>query len=150
MLVESLLTLFNRDLAKLKTEISLYRNEVNIWRIDKDIANSAGNLCLHLVGNLNTYIGAVIGNTNYIRNRDLEFSLKDIPQTELVRKIEATIIVVNEALATITDKTLEEEYPMLVFEKKTSTGYFLIHLTTHLAYHLGQINYHRRLLDSVK
>jgi len=150
MLVESLLTLFNRDLAKLKTEISLYRNEDNIWRIDKDIANSAGNLCLHLVGNLNTYIGAVIGNTNYIRNRDLEFSLKDIPQTELVRKIEATIIVVNEALATITDKTLEEEYPMLVFEKKTSTGYFLIHLTTHLAYHLGQINYHRRLLDSVK
>jgi len=150
MLVESLLTLFNRDLAKLKTEISLYRNEDNIWRIDKDIANSAGNLCLHLVGNLNTYIGAVIGNTNYIRNRDLEFSLKDIPQTELLRKIEATIIVVNETLAKVSDKTLEEEYRMLVFEKKTSTGYFLIHLTTHLAYHLGQINYHRRLLDSVK
>ena len=148
MLVESLLTLFNRDLAKLKTEISLYRNEDNIWRIDKDIANSAGNLCLHLVGNLNTYIGAVIANTNYIRNRDLEFSLKDIPQTELVRKIEATITVVNEALNRVTDKTLEEEYPMLVFENKTSTGYFLIHLTTHLAYHLGQINYHRRLLDS--
>ena len=147
MLVESLLTLFNRDLAKLKTEISLYRNEANIWRIEKDIANSAGNLCLHLVGNLNTYIGAVIGNTNYIRNRDLEFSLKDIPQTELVRKIEATIIVVNETLNTVTDKTLEEEYPMLVFEQKTSTGYFLIHLTTHLAYHLGQINYHRRLID---
>ena len=150
MLVESLLTLFNRDLAKLKTEISLYRIEANIWRIEKDIANSAGNLCLHLVGNLNTYIGAVIGNTNYIRNRDLEFSLKDIPQTELLRKIEATIIVVNETLAKVSDKTLEEEYSMLVFEQKTSTGYFLIHLTTHLAYHLGQINYHRRLLDSAE
>jgi uncharacterized damage-inducible protein DinB len=150
MLVESLLTLFNRDLAKLKTEISLYRNEKNIWRIEKDIANSAGNLCLHLMGNLNTYIGAVIGNTNYIRNREQEFSLKDIPQTELVSKIDATIIVVNKTLSTLTDEALEQEYPMLVFETKTSTGYFLIHLTTHLAYHLGQINYHRRLLDSAK
>lgn len=148
MLVESLITLFNRDLAKLKTEISLYHDEKNIWRIEKDIANSAGNLCLHLVGNLNTYIGAVIGHTNYVRNRDLEFSLKDIPQAELVRKIEATVTVVNETLNNVTDKTLEEEYPMLVFEKKTSTAYFLMHLTTHLAYHLGQINYHRRLLDS--
>jgi len=61
MLAETLLALFNRDLNKLKTEISLYRDEKNIWLVDKSIANSAGNLCLHLVGNLNTYIGAVIG-----------------------------------------------------------------------------------------
>lgn len=43
---------------------------------------------------------------------------------------------------------LQQEYPILVFESKTSTEFFLIHLSTHLAYHLGQINYHRRLLDS--
>jgi uncharacterized damage-inducible protein DinB len=147
MLIESLQTLFNRDLNKLKTEISLYHDEKNIWHIEKSIANSAGNLCLHLTGNLNTYIGAVIGKTNYIRNRDLEFSLKAIPREELISKIEATILVVNNALNKLTDETLEEEYPMLVFEKKTSTMYFLVHLTTHLSYHLGQINYHRRLLD---
>ena len=149
MLIESLQTLFNRDLHKLSVEISLYHDEKNIWHIEKSIANSAGNLCLHLTGNLNTYIGAVIGKTNYIRNRDLEFSQKDIPRAELISKIEDTIIVVNDALNKLTDEALQQEYPMLVFEKKTSTVYFLVHLTTHLAYHLGQINYHRRLLDSL-
>ena len=147
MLVESLQTLFNRDLNKLKTEISLYQDEKKIWYVEKNIANSAGNLCLHLIGNLNTYIGAEIGKTNYIRNRDHEFSLKDISRAELIHKIEETILVVDEALNKLTDQALQEEYPMLVFEKKTSTVYFLVHLTTHLAYHLGQINYHRRLLD---
>ena len=147
MLIESLQTLFNRDLNKLKTEILLYQDEKKIWYIEKSIANSAGNLCLHLIGNLNTYLGAVIGKTNYIRNRELEFSQKDISRYELINKIEDTIIVVNDALNKLTDEALQEEYPILVFEKKTSTLYFLIHLTTHLAYHLGQINYHRRLLD---
>ena len=147
MLIESLQTLFNRDLDKLKTEISLYQDEKKIWCVEKSIANSAGNLCLHLIGNLNTYLGVVIGKTNYIRNRELEFSQKDIPRSELISKIEATVIVVNDALNKLTDDALHEEYPLLVFEKKTSTLYFLVHLTTHLAYHLGQINYHRRLLD---
>src|SRR5438046_2884664 len=124
MLAETLLALFNRDLNKLKTEISLYRDEKNIWLVDKSIANSAGNLCLHLVGNINNYIGAMIGKTNYIRDRDLEFSQKDIPRAELISKIEATIIVVNDAMNNLTDETLQEEYPMLVFEKKTSTEYF--------------------------
>jgi hypothetical protein len=148
MLIETLTALFNRDLNKLKTEISLYRDEKNIWRVEKNIANPAGNLCLHLVGNLNTYIGAVIGNTGYVRNRDQEFSLKDISKAELISKIEATILVVNDGMNKLTEAALQEEYPMLVFEKATSTEYFLVHLTTHLAYHLGQINYHRRLLDA--
>jgi hypothetical protein len=148
MLIESLKILFNRDLIKLKTEIESYQNESNIWKIQKGIANSAGNLCLHLVGNLNTYIGAEFGKTGYIRNRALEFSLKDIPRAELTQKIEETIVVVNNALNIISEEELKMEFPLLVFEKKTSTEFMLIHLTTHLAYHLGQINYHRRLLDN--
>lgn len=148
MLIESLKILFNRDLIKLKTEIESYQNESNIWKIQKGIANSAGNLCLHLVGNLNTYIGAEFGKTGYIRNRALEFSLKDIPRAELIQKIEETIVVVNNALNIISEEELKMEFPLLVFEKKTSTEFMLIHLTTHLAYHLGQINYHRRLLDN--
>ena len=80
MIIETLQKLFTRDLNKLKAEIELYRNENNIWRTDKGIANSAGNLCLHLTGNLNAYIGAELGNTGYIRHRELEFSLKDIPR----------------------------------------------------------------------
>lgn len=147
MLTETLKTLFNRDLNKLKSEIKSYKNDANLWIIDKSIANSAGNLCLHLIGNLNTYIGATLGGSNYIRNREMEFSLKDVPKQKLINMIEATIIVVNETLDKITEEQLNSEYPMLVFQEKTSTEFFLAHLTTHLAYHLGQINYHRRLLD---
>lgn len=148
MLIDSLKTLFNRDLHKLKTEIESYQNESNIWKTQEGITNSAGNLCLHLLGNINTYIGAEFGKTGYVRNRALEFSLKNIPRADLVSKIEETIFVVNTALDNISEKDLKMEFPILVFEKKTSTEFMLIHLTTHLAYHLGQINYHRRLLDN--
>lgn len=148
MLIQTLQTLFRRDLERLRQEIGSYKDETKIWYVEKNIANSAGNLCLHLVGNLNTYIGAELGKTGYVRHRELEFSLKDISKAELLTKIDATIHVVEEGLATITDKQLSEEYPLLVFSEKTSTEYFLVHLAAHLNYHLGQINYHRRLLDS--
>lgn len=146
MLLHTLKKLFRRDLEKLKQEISLYSDESKLWIVERDIANSAGNLCLHLVGNLNTYIGAEIGKTGYVRNRELEFSLKNIPQQELVKKIEDTINVVDHSLDMLKEEDLEKEYPLLVFAEKTSTGYFLVHLAVHLGYHLGQINYHRRLL----
>ena len=147
MLTNVLKTLFTRDLNKLKAELELYRNEKNIWLVEKNIANTAGNLCLHLVGNLNAFLGAEIGGTGYIRNRDLEFSLKDIPRAELVSMVEATITVVNNALDLLTEEDMQKEYPLLVLPQKTSTEYFLVHLAVHLGYHLGQINYHRRLLD---
>jgi hypothetical protein len=117
-----------------------------MWTVNNDISNSGGNLCFHLIGNLNTYIGAEIGKTGYIRNRPLEFSLKDIPKSELIQKIEDTIIVVNNALEVLTEEDLNAIYPQIVFEKEMTTGFFLVHLATHLAYHLGQINYHRRLI----
>lgn len=147
MITEILKSLIIRDLNKLRSEIELYRSESRIWLTEKNIANSAGNLCLHLIGNLNTYIGAVLGNTNYVRNRPLEFSLKDVPRSELISMIDETVIMINTSLSKVIDEDLANEYPLLVLENKTSTGYFLVHLATHLSYHLGQINYHRRLLD---
>jgi uncharacterized damage-inducible protein DinB len=147
MLNQVLKTVFNRDLTKLRSEIAAYKHESNLWKVEKDIANSAGNLCLHLVGNLNTFIGAILGNSGYIRNRDLEFSLRDIPKEELISKIDETIKVVDRVLDTLTPEQLQQEYPKLVLEEKTSTEFFLVHLATHLTYHLGQVNYHRRLLD---
>ena len=146
MLIETLKSLFNRDLNKLKLEIESYQSENQLWTIDKNISNSAGNLCLHLIGNINTYIGDELGKTGYIRDRPLEFSLKDIPKSELISKIDATILVVNNALDSLAEADLEAIYPQIVFEKEMTTGYFLVHLSTHLAYHLGQINYHRRLI----
>jgi len=148
MLIQTLKTLFERDLKKLKQEIESYQDEKNIWMIDKSIANSAGNLCLHLVGNLNTFIGVQFGKTGYIRNRELEFSQKDVPRIELVKKIDETIMVVANSLDKIKTEQLSEDYPIVVFSEKMSTEYFLVHLATHLAYHLGQVNYHRRLLDN--
>ena len=148
MLIETLRTLFTRDLQKLRKEIEQYKKEENLWKLAEGIANSAGNLCLHLVGNLNNYIGKEIGKTGYVRNRELEFSQKDVSRNELLKKIDDTIQVVNKSLDNLDEKALAREYPILVFEEKTSTEYLLVHLATHLTYHLGQVNYHRRLLDS--
>lgn len=148
MLKESLKSLFTRDLNKLKSEIEQYRDEQNIWLIDQAVLNSAGNLCLHLVGNLNTFVGAELGKTGYVRDRPLEFSQKNVPRAELISRVEATIIVVNNALDLLTEEDMGRDYPLVkVVEGGSSIAFMLIHLSTHLAYHLGQINYHRRLLD---
>ena len=104
MLTETLKTLFRRELEKLKNEIELYKDASKLWVIDKGISNPAGNLCLHLIGNLNTYVGKELGGTNYVRNRELEFSQKDIPREELLQKIDDTILVVDNALNKITSR----------------------------------------------
>ena len=147
MAIETLKALFTRDLNRLRKEVELYNNENNLWKVENNIANSAGNLCLHLIGNLNTFIGKEIGKTDYVRNRAAEFALKDVPRTELLDKIDETIQVVNKSLGKLDESALINEYPVLVFEEKTSTEYLLFHLATHLSYHLGQVNYHRRLFD---
>jgi len=147
MLTETLKLLFERDLKKLRVEIEAYKTEKNIWQVEKNIKNSAGNLCLHLIGNLNWFIGAQLGATGYIRHRELEFSSTNIPKDDLLLEIDKTRSVLDNTLDKITSNQLELEYPILVFDKKTTTYYFLIHLTPHLAYHLGQINYHSRLID---
>ena len=147
MLTETLKLLFERDLKKLRDEIEAYEIEKNIWQVEKNIKNSAGNLCLHLIGNLNCFIGAQLGATGYIRHRELEFSSTNIPKDDLLLEIDKTRSVLDNTLDKITESQLELEYPILVFDKKTTTYYFLIHLSTHLAYNLGQINYHRRLID---
>lgn len=139
--------LYKRELEKLKVEIGLYENEKNIWIIDKKIANSGGNLCLHIVGNLNHFIGQVLGKTDYVRNRENEFLLKFIPIKDMIKEIHLTIAVVDNNLSNIADDQLAEEYPIAKFEEKASIEFLLSHLLIHLSYHLGQINYHRRLLD---
>lgn len=149
MITKELQSFFIRDLTKLKTEIEAYRDEKTVWKTDKDILNSAGNLCLHLVGNLNTYIGAQLGNSGYIRQRDLEFSLKDLPGSELVGQIEKTMEMILFSFGKLTEEDLKKEYPIEPLGYKMTTGYFLIHMLGHLNYHLGQVNYHRRLLDAL-
>ena len=149
MITETLIKLFKRDLNKLIEEINLYNDESNLWLLDGLVTNTAGNLCLHLVGNLNHFIGAALGNTGYIRQRDLEFSLKNVPRVELIKQVEDTIVMVENILSKLTETDLQKEYRRNPFEDFMTTAYFLSHLAMHLAYHLGQINYHRRLLDKI-
>ena len=146
MLKTSIIELLDRDLNKLKQEINAYPDESKMWIIDKEIKNSAGNLCLHIVGNLQHFIGAVLGNTGYVRTRDSEFSAANIPRSELLGSIDKTLEVIKNVIDELTEEKLSETYPIDVFKKKMSTTFFLIHLISHLNYHLGQINYHRRLL----
>ena len=147
-MIADLKSLYARDLARLKTEIASYKDEKCIWLVDKEIANSGGNLCLHLIGNLNAYIGVGLAKTGYVRQRDLEFSQKNIPQTELIKMIEDTIQVVATGLNNLSENEMKADFPILIWDKPTEMGYTLIHLLTHLNYHLGQINYHRRLLTN--
>jgi len=146
-MITILVQLFIRDLEKLKTEISSFKDEKNIWKISGDIKNSAGNLCLHLCGNLQHFIGAVLGNSGYVRNRDAEFSRKNVPLKELLSEIENTTRAVEKTLKELKEEKLQEIFPSNVFGDNMTTGFFLTHLATHLNYHLGQVNYHRRLVD---
>lgn len=148
MITDALTGLFERDLQRLRTEIELYKAEENIWLVKDGISNSAGNLCLHLIGNLSHFIGAMLGNTGYVRHREDEFSLKNILRQDLITNIENCKLIVKNTLAKLTTADLEKEFPQQVFDKSINTEMMLMHLSTHLTYHLGQINYHRRLLES--
>jgi len=146
-MLEILCDLYLRDIEKLKTEITSYNDEQSIWKISGEILNSGGNLCLHLCGNLQHFIGAVLGNSGYVRNRDAEFSKKNVPIRELVAEIELTIEVLKKTFAELKEDELQKKYPINVFGYEMITEYLLTHMATHLNYHLGQINYHRRLID---
>ena len=147
-MIETLTQLFLRDLEKLKTEISSFKDEKKVWMISGDIKNSAGNLCLHLCGNLQHFVGAILGNSGYVRKRDEEFSKKNVPIRELVAEIELTIKVVQKTLQELKEEDLQKTYPINVFGYEMTTEYLLTNMAAHLTYHLGQINYHRRLLDN--
>ncbi len=141
----SIVQVFEKDLIRLKLEIEAFEIDENLWLKSDGINNSAGNLCLHIIGNLNNYIGAILGNTGYIRNRPLEFTEK-VTKNNLLEKIENTQLVVFKTLESLNPDHLEKIYPEDVLGYRMTTEYFLIHLLGHLNYHLGQINYHRRIL----
>ena len=148
MINEVLAKLYLRDLDKLKAEISQYADEADLWKTSGEITNSAGNLTLHLIGNLNHYFGAVLGGSGYVRHRDDEFSGKNASREWMLAEIDSVGSVVSDVLSRLTAADLAAIYPEEVFGHPMTTEYFLVHLATHFNYHLGQINYHRRLLAS--
>jgi uncharacterized damage-inducible protein DinB len=145
---DSLQAILVRDLDKLKQEIAQYRDEASVWVIKGEIKNSAGTLVLHLCGNLRHYIGVGLGKSDYKRDRDKEFSARNVSRTDLMEEIEKTKADVAAALSKATPDMLETEYPLPVYDYPMTVQYFMIHLTAHFGYHYGQVNYHRRLTSS--
>ena len=137
---------FERDLDKLKEEISLFKNEDDIWKIKHGITNSAGNLTMHLLGNLNHFIGKTLGHTDYVRKRDEEFSLKNISREKLISDINSLKEVIKNSLSNLSDEDLKKEFPVKIQDQTFTTQNMLIYLLAHFNYHLGQVNYLRRML----
>ena len=145
-LAHDLSVLLVRELEGFRREIELFADDVSVWRTLPGVTNSAGNLALHLAGNLQHYVGAVLGGTGYVRNRDAEFSRRSGSRTEILAEIEAAIKAVRGVLPQLPDSKLDEPYPEPVAGTTVRTGLFLCHLATHAAFHLGQIGYLRRVV----
>lgn len=143
---EQLIFHFRKDLGLLKDEIMAYEDEARLWIVAGEIKNSAGNLCYHILGNLNHFIGYGLGQTGYERDRPKEFSIKDYPREKLVQWIDETADMLEKTLSEAGD--LEQAYPEAMWGKAGPRHTFIIRFLTHLNYHLGQINYHRRLTQS--
>jgi uncharacterized damage-inducible protein DinB len=146
MITTILISLFEKELDKLKEELAAYEKDELLWKVTEGINNSGGNLCLHLTGNLQHFIGATLGETGFIRNREAEFKLKNIPRQKLLEEVDNAKQVVTDTLEQLSKKELESDYPLQVFGEPLTTQFFLIYLLKHLSYHIGQINYHRRLV----
>jgi hypothetical protein len=135
-----------RDLNGVRRELDAYPSESAIWKLAPGIANSAGTLALHIAGNLQHFIGVVLGGESYRRDRDAEFSRRDVSRTELLAQIEAAVVAVERGLTQVNEAALRAEFPERIAGHTVTTGEWLVHLVAHLSYHLGQIDYHRRLV----
>jgi hypothetical protein len=139
-------SILERDLDALRREVEAYSDERELWRPVEGIANSGGTLVLHLTGNVQHFFGTRLGSAGYVRDRAGEFSRRDVPRSELLREIEAARQAVRRALERVSAQQLTEDYPEIIAGVRIRTGEYLLHLLTHFAYHLGQVDYHRRLV----
>jgi len=140
-------SLYERDLRNLIKEIMSFRNEENLWKTYGTIKNSSGNLALHIIGGLNYLIGTTLAHTGYIRNRDQEFTDKEMGRKLIVEQLEELIPMINQTVNSLTPEQLESTYPRFFDKEDATNSYVLTQLLLHLNYHLGQVNYLRRILE---
>jgi Protein of unknown function (DUF1572) len=145
-MTDHLIALFKRDLEKLVLELEAYTDESKLWARAGEVKNPAGNLVLHLHGNLNHFVGKTLGHLEFMRDREAEFSRSGVPRAELIEMVRQTSAMLEKVLPSLSDADLAATYPLEVLGYPMTTGYFLIHLYGHLNWHLGQVNYHRRLV----
>jgi hypothetical protein len=147
MLNTILANFYERDLRKLIDEVNLFKKEEDLWKTMGTVKNSSGNLVLHLIGGLNHYFGAILAQTGYTRNRPLEFSQKDVPRELLVAQLEELAVLIRKTLNGLPAEKMDTEFPIMFDDAKNSHTYVLTQLLVHLNYHLGQVNYLRRVLE---
>lgn len=135
-----------RELDAFSREVELFPDDVMLWKTLPGISNSAGNLALHAAGNLQHFFGAVLGSTGYVRDREAEFNRRSGTRAELKADLAKAREVVDRVMSQLRDDDLRRTYPQPINERKLVTGDFMVHLATHLAFHLGQIGYLRRAL----
>lgn len=145
MLSSELASLFARDLHRLRQELSAFPDTTALWAVGPGVTNAAASLALHLEGNLREYIGRQLGGHDFTRDRPREFSARGIAQAEIVARIDAVMASIPPVIAELSEEALDATYPEDVLGSPRSTRQFLIHLLGHFNYHLGQIDYLRRL-----
>jgi hypothetical protein len=144
--IEWTLLLLRRELRGFATELELFPDEALIWETLPGISNSAGNLTLHVCGNLQYYVGTVLGGTGYVRDRPREFSARGMARSALLAEIERTLDAVQTVLPRLSAADLSAPYADVLDGIRPPTGLFLHHLSCHLSHHLGQAGYLRRAL----
>ena len=146
MITSTIRALFQRELRALRREIEAYPDERQLWETPGGVANSAGNLALHVCGNLQHFIGARLGETGYVRDRDAEFTRRGVSRSEILAEFDAASAAVDRGFDRISDADLTMPFPEPIAKMTVPTGEWLIHLVAHLGYHVGQIDYHRRIV----
>ena len=146
MVTEIIRSLFLREVRALRREIEAYPDEATLWEQPGGVTNAAGNLALHLCGNLQHFIGAKLGGTGYVRNRDAEFASRGVRRDEILAEIDAAASAIDTGFGRITDADLRSPFPEVIAGTTVPTGEWLLHLISHLGYHVGQIDYHRRIV----
>jgi len=147
MLNSVLANFYERDIRKLIEEVNLFRNEEDLWKTQGSVKNPGGNLVLHIIGGMNHLIGATLAQTGYVRDRDQEFIRKGVARKDLVAQLEELIPMINKTMNALTPERMEAEYPLIFDDMKRSNSYVLLQLLLHLNYHLGQVNYLRRIFE---
>ena len=133
-----------RELNGLRHELELFPDDDTIWQSVPGVGNSAGNLALHVAGNVRYFIGSVLGGTGYVRDRAAEFGRRSGRRPEIQAELDDAAAVVREVLGRLPADRLDSPFPDL--PGRISTRRFLLHLCVHAGYHLGQVGYLRRIL----
>jgi hypothetical protein len=138
---------FARDIASVKAEVLAYPDDEALWRAVPGLPNSGGTLALHLAGNLRHFIGAGIGRSGYVRDRPAEFATRGTTRADVAAALDAAAREVADALAAAPADLMAVAPPITMPNGALlPMPLAMLHLLTHLAYHLGQMDYHRRMV----